>query len=90
MIGVFVNDKLRIVDKNCNFQEMIQEEVIRIVFSEDIKQAIVKNEAIAATDASVKDGIMASVWEIEDLYECMSKINSIRSKNWMKNTVLDA
>ena len=43
---------------------MVQEEAIKIIFSEEIKQAIIDNEAIAAIDASVKDGIMAGVWKI--------------------------
>ena len=31
-----------------------------------MKLAIERNEAIAATDASAKDGIMAGTWKIED------------------------
>ena len=54
-IVVHVNDKLLIIGKNSNFQEMLQEDAIRIVFSEEIKQAIIENEATAATDASIKD-----------------------------------
>ena len=56
-----VNDELRIIDKNSNFQETLHEEAIIIVFSEEIKQAIINNEAIAATDESVNDGIMVGV-----------------------------
>ena len=61
-IGVHGNDELLILGTNRNFQAMIQEDAIRIVFSEEIKQPIVENEEIAATDASVKDGIMTGVW----------------------------
>ena len=35
-IGVHANEKLRIIDKNSNFQQTLQEEAIRIVFSEEI------------------------------------------------------
>ena len=50
VIGLFVNNTLRIIDKNSNFQETHQEDLRIIVFSEEIKQAIVVKEAIAATD----------------------------------------
>ena len=33
-IGAHVNDELRIMDKNSNFQEMLQEDAITILFSE--------------------------------------------------------
>ena len=69
---------------------MIQEDVLRIAFSEEIKQAIVENEAVAATDASIKDGIVVDVWKIEDSYEYNSASNIIRSRNWMKNKALAA
>ena len=69
VIGVFVNNKLRIIDTNSDFQEIPQEDFEIIVFSEDIKQTIAENEAIAATAASVKDGIMAGVWKIQDFYD---------------------
>ena len=90
VIGVFVNNKLRIIDTNSDFQEIPQEDLEIIVFSEDIKQAIAENEAIAATDASVKDGIMAGVWKIQAFYECASNGNSMWSRNWRKNTALAA
>ena len=44
MIGVHINDKLRIIDNNRYFQERLQEEAIMIVFSEEIKQAIVHRD----------------------------------------------
>ena len=61
VIGVFINNKLQIIDSNCNFQDVHQEVECRIVCNEKIKQAIVTNEEIAVTDASIKDGNMAGV-----------------------------
>ena len=49
-----------------------------------------RNEAIAATDASVKDGIMIGGCKIEDCYECMSMCERSWSRNWNKNTALAA
>ena len=65
MIGLFVNNKFRITHRNCHFQEFYQEHISRIVFNEDIKQSIVRNEVITATDDSVKDGNIECVWKIE-------------------------
>ena len=46
------------------------------------------NEAIEATCASVKDGNIAGVWEIEDFCECVSTCSSMWSRNWNKNADL--
>ena len=56
-----LTNELRTIDNNRNFQEKLQVEEIRIVFSDETKQEIADKEAIAAIDASVKDGIMAGV-----------------------------
>ena len=64
-IGVFINNKLRIIDEKCDLQEEIQEEVSMIIFNKEVKQMIASNEAISAIDASVKKGNMAGLWRIE-------------------------
>ena len=87
---MFVNNALRIIDSNCNFHEMNQEEASMFVLNEEIKQLILSKEAIAATDASVKGGNITGVWKIEDTHEFMSISNSIWSRNWRKNTMLAA
>ena len=69
---------------------ILYEDASRILFNEEIKQAIVKNGVIEALDASVKDGNMEGAWKIEDLYEFASMINSVWPRNWRKNTELDA
>ena len=76
MIGVFVNNELRIIDENCNFQYGHQEEVNKIVVNDEINQLIVSDEAISATDAHAKNGNMEGVYEIADFCESasMSKI----------------
>ena len=68
-IGAFGQNKLRIIDANCNFIEREEEEDNRTVFNEDIKLKIERKEAIATKDASVKDANMAGVWKIEEDYE---------------------
>ena len=47
----FVNNKLRIVDENCDFHEGNQEEVNRITFKEEIKQVVGNNEATKLIEA---------------------------------------
>ena len=48
------------------------------------------NEAIAEIDASAKDGNMAGVCEIEDLFEFMLANSRVWSRNWNNNTALAA
>ena len=85
---MFVNNALRIIDSNCNFHEMCQEEASRFVLNEEIKEVIVSKEVIVATNESFKDGNMAGVQKIEDENECVSISNSVCSRNWRKNTSL--
>ena len=58
---MFLNNKLKIIDDNCNFQHRRQEKFSRIAFNEEVKQEIVSNEEIASTDASIKDRNIAGV-----------------------------
>ena len=58
---MFINNKLIIIANNCKFIDRTQEDVIRILFDEEIKQVIVRNEEIAATDASTKYGHVTGV-----------------------------
>ena len=88
VIGAFGQKKLRIIDANCNFVEREEEQGNRTVFNKYVKLAIERNEAIAATDASVKDRIMEGVWEIEDDHGRMSMCGRIWSRNWNKSTDL--
>ena len=88
VIGAFVNDKLRTIDRNCDFQEIHQEDTSRIVFAEDIKKSIVRNGVIATTDACVKDVNMEGVWKIEEFCECWSTSNITWFRDWMKSTAL--
>ena len=69
---------------------MHQEDASIVALHEEIKQVIANNEAISATDSSVKDGNMAGVWKIEDLHEYVSTSNIVWSRSWRKNTVLAA
>ena len=86
----FVNNALRIIDSNCDFQEIHQEEASTFVFNEEIKKVIVRKEEIVATDAFCKDGNMVGFWKIEDMHECVSIIDNVWSRNWRKNTMLAA
>ena len=56
----------------------------------DTKLAIEKNEDTAATDTSVKDGIMEGVWKIEEDFEHVSMCGRSWSRNWNKSTCLVA
>ena len=51
---MFVNNKLRVIDENSDFQEENQEELNRITLDDEVKQAIASKEAISAKDASSK------------------------------------
>ena len=72
VIGVFAQNKLRIIDDNNNFIEREVEHVNRTVFDNDTKLTIEVKEAIAASYASVKNGIIVGVWNIEDECVCLS------------------
>ena len=61
VIRVFINNTLRIIDRNCNFQHMHQEDASRFVFNDEIEQEIVRKEVIAVTDASDKHVSMTGV-----------------------------
>ena len=69
-MGVWSN-KLRTIDENNNFIEREVEHGNRTVFDDDIKLAIEGKEAIAVTDVSMNNGIMAGAWKIEDEHECV-------------------
>ena len=51
-------------------------------------QAIKNNEAIAATDASVKNEKMEWLWLIEDDYRINRSKNKIVSNQWMQNVAI--
>ena len=56
---MFTNNKLRVIDEDVYVQEENWEELNRITLDEEVTQSIVSKEAIAATDASVKEINMA-------------------------------
>ena len=66
VIGTFTKGVLRIKsnDKEYVRSEPIEFDSKRLI--EEVTQAINNNEAIAATDASVKDENTGGVWIIED------------------------
>ena len=57
----FINNKLRIIAENCDFQERNQEEVNRITLNDELKQAIAGEEVITVIHVSVKEGNMTEV-----------------------------
>ena len=59
VIGTFTKGVLRITSNNKEFVRSKPTDFVGTQLSEEIIQAIKNNEAIAATDASVKDGTMA-------------------------------
>ena len=77
-------NKLRRIDENNNFIEREVEHGNRTVFDDDIKFAIEGKEAIAVTDASINNGIMAGAWKIEDEHECVSMCGRSWYRNWNK------
>ena len=85
---MFIDNELRIIDENYNFQEGHKEAVNKIVLNDEIEQTIVSNEAIAETHASVKDVNISGVLKIEDFHECVPTSNSMGSMNWNNNTEL--
>ena len=55
-----------------------------------MRLVIERNESIEATNASVKHVIIASVWKIEDDYECVSMCGRSWCRDRNKNTALAA
>ena len=69
---VFVNSRITFIDEHVEVQEENQEEVNRTILDEEVMQAIVSKEAIAAADTSVKESNMVGCWKIENNYENVS------------------
>ena len=55
-----------------------------------MRRAIEQKEAIAATDASVLNGVMVGMWILQDCWKCVENKETIWSRNWNKNTPLAA
>ena len=88
MIGTFTKGVLRIINNDKEFfsSEPIEVEVKRL--SEEAIQAIKNNEAMTATDASVKNENMGGLWLIEDDYRINRYKIELVCDQWMHNTVI--
>ena len=88
VIGTFTKGVLRTTSNNKEFvrSEPIEFEGTRL--SDEVTQAIKNDEAIAATDASVKDENMGGAWIIKDNYRINRRKSKLVSNQWTQNTVI--
>ena len=68
---MFINNKLRVIDKNSDYKEENQEEVNSIMLDDEVKQAIASKEDISAAYASAKESNISGVFRLEYLHECI-------------------
>ena len=90
VIGKFTNGALRMINNNKYFfsSEPIHVEGKRL--SEEVIQAIMNNEAIAETDASVKDEMMEGAYIIEDDHRINRFKSELVSDQWTHDVVIAA